>query len=208
MDKLVLWLLLWVVLFGAVVLLENATPAEAKSTHPVTVWKITPPEETQTVAAFDPEPFLSDGDETHANVPEKPNKMRESDYLYMLDLCARYGIDPAFVLAVIECESDFNQSVLSETQDIGLMQVHIPEYDYYALGVGRELNLMCPLDNLEAGMYELADLHHLYGDDYNRIAMAYNSGRYGAARLIKQGVYSTGYSRKVMRKYEEYKNSF
>ncbi|WP_234986696.1 LysM peptidoglycan-binding domain-containing protein [Demequina sp. NBRC 110055] len=98
----------------------------------------------------------------------------------------RYGVDPALAQAVAYQESGFNMRAVSPANAIGVMQV-IPTSGQWASDlVGRDLNLLNPVDNVEAGV---AILKHLTrgGRDLDIAIAGYYQGETGVA---KYGMYS------------------
>ncbi|WP_159449331.1 lytic transglycosylase domain-containing protein [Demequina sp. NBRC 110051] len=98
----------------------------------------------------------------------------------------RYGVDPALAQAVAYQESGFNMRAVSPANAIGVMQV-IPSSGQWASDlVGRDLNLLNPVDNVEAGV---AILKHLTrgGRDLDIAIAGYYQGERGVA---KYGMYA------------------
>lgn len=97
-----------------------------------------------------------------------------------------YGVDPALAQAVAYQESGFNMRAVSPANAVGVMQV-IPSSGEWASDlVGRDLNLLNPVDNVEAGM---AILKHLTrgGRDLDIAIAGYYQGERGVA---KNGMYA------------------
>ena len=95
------------------------------------------------------------------------------------------GVDPALALAVAHQESGFNQAAVSPANAIGVMQV-IPTSGQWASDlVGRELNLLDPVDNATAGVALLRRLVETSTDLPTAIAGYYQ----GAAGVAKHGMY-------------------
>ena len=93
---------------------------------------------------------------------------------HLLSLCRRYRFDPAFVLSLIEVESQFRVRVVSPMGAVGLMQV-MPAL--MGNRVAATHALMDPFTNLSVGMAYLARLR----DRYRRLSpyylvAAYNIG--------------------------------
>lgn len=77
---------------------------------------------------------------------------REEMRLLIIDIANGFGVDPALAQAVAYHESGFNQRAVSPANAIGTMQV-IPSSGEWASGmVGRELDLLDPVDNVTAGV--------------------------------------------------------
>lgn len=87
----------------------------------------------------------------------------------VIDTARDMGVDPALAQAIAYQESGFNQRAVSPANAIGCMQV-IPTSGTWASGmVGRDLNLLDPHDNVEAGV---AILRHLLERNELREAIA------------------------------------
>ncbi|MHC5036883.1 MAG: lytic transglycosylase domain-containing protein [Planctomycetota bacterium] len=92
---------------------------------------------------------------------------------------AEYGVDPALVQAVIECESGGRASAVSRAGAVGLMQV-MPGT---AAAVAAEMGLPAPSlpdlhdpeINIRLGVYYLAKMRRRFKDDQLALA-AYNAG--------------------------------
>jgi len=83
----------------------------------------------------------------------------------------RYGIDPAFVRAVIHAESHFNPQAVSKTGAQGLMQL-MPE-TAKELGVKNSLSAK---QNIKGGVKHLARLLNKYDGNNELASAAYNAG--------------------------------
>ncbi|WP_234998724.1 lytic transglycosylase domain-containing protein [Demequina sp. NBRC 110057] len=98
----------------------------------------------------------------------------------------RYGVDPSLAQAVAYQESGFNMRAVSPANAVGVMQV-IPTTGEWASDlVGRDLNLLDPVDNVEAGV---AVLKHLTrgGRSLDTAIAGYYQGETGVA---KYGMYA------------------
>ena len=84
---------------------------------------------------------------------------------------AKYGVDPTFVRAVIQVESDFNPQCVSHKGARGLMQL-IPE-TAKRMGVAK---IHDPEQNIHGGVRFLAYLHRLFNGDLPRVLAGYNAG--------------------------------
>lgn len=98
----------------------------------------------------------------------------------------QYGIPPAFALAVAWQESGFNQSMVSKTGAIGVMQVEPATGLTISTQLGRSLDLRNLRDNVQAGVYLLAQLDSQYGGDHRLAAAAYYQG---PASVSRDGMY-------------------
>jgi LysM repeat protein len=88
----------------------------------------------------------------------------------------RFGIEPALPLAVAWQESGFNQSMVSRTGAIGVMQVEPYTGAHIEDLLGRQLNLYNLDDNVLAGVYWLSVLLRYYGGDERMAVAAYYEG--------------------------------
>lgn len=101
----------------------------------------------------------------------KQRNRRSSFDAYIDHYAAQYRVDPVFVRAVIQVESDFNPRCVSNKGARGLMQL-MPE-NAREYGVR---NVFDPEENIRGGVHNLADLLRRYGGDLNRVLAAYNAG--------------------------------
>ncbi len=83
---------------------------------------------------------------------------------------AKYGVDPTFVRAVIQVESDFNPLCVSHKGARGLMQLMPGTAKQYGVTEVHD-----PEQNIRAGVRHLAYLLELFGDQPRALA-AYNAG--------------------------------
>ena len=93
----------------------------------------------------------------------------------------RYGLEPALVKAVINCESRFDPHAISRRGARGLMQL-MPATQAL-LGVP---NAFDPQTNIVAGVRYLTMLRRTFGDDVSLFLAAYNAG--------PQAVIAAGYA--------------
>lgn len=122
-------------------------------------------------------------------------KMILTDQEYLFYLCKGYDLDYSLMMAVINIESNFDSSLISNTNDYGLMQINKANHQELTkiLGVTDYLN---PHQNMRAGCYVFRKLFEKYQQP-NLVLMAYNMGEEGARRLWKEGIYETQYTQKV-----------
>lgn len=127
--------------------------------------------------------------------------------IYTYYVCQKYNVDYDLVLAIIDCESAGNVRALNHnkngTNDSGLMQINSFNYEWLSsvLGVTDFYN---PFQNIQCGVYMIADLMDRHSD-LHKILMCYNMGEKRTKELNRQGIYSSRYSRKVIKRYEELK---
>ena len=125
---------------------------------------------------------------------------------YLRNKCEELGVDFIEALAVMEVESYYQSDLVhlnnNGTKDYGLMQINSIHHDWLkgALGVTEFLN---PYQNIDCGVYLLSRRQDV---GLHERLMGYNMGSPQTKRLIKQGIYSTNYSRKVEAVMERLKN--
>ena len=129
--------------------------------------------------------------------------LSESLQVYTYYLCSQNGLDYELVLAIMDCESDYTEYLISPTNDFGLMQINAINHKW----LSQTLDIHDFLDaeqNIKAGIYILKDLFNKY-EDTHKVLMAYNHGEYGAQQKWQQGICTSGYSEKVVKRAKELK---
>lgn len=116
---------------------------------------------------------------------------------YIVLMSYRYQVSPAFVLAVIEVESQFRADAVSPKGAVGLMQLK-PET---AKSVTRRWKghkgLRDPKTNIEYGLAYLQELREQFRDP-NIVMAAYNIGPTATLKKIKAGErIPTSYAEKI-----------
>jgi soluble lytic murein transglycosylase-like protein len=107
----------------------------------------------------------------------------KSEYLPLVkEACARYGVDPQLVTALIHTESRFQPRAKSPKGALGLMQIMPSTAARY--GVTNPRSLLNPSVNIDVGTRYLRDLHELFPGRVDLVLAAYNAGE-GA--VIKRG---------------------
>ncbi|EPX56946.1 Transglycosylase SLT domain protein [Cystobacter fuscus DSM 2262] len=122
------------------------------------------------------------------------------------------GLDPLLVVAVIHCESSFNNYAVSGVGAMGLMQVMPDTGSYLADKAGfklqRHSNLFDSELNIELGTAYLANLIERFGTP-ERALVAYNAGPTQARKILAQSGarerFLAGYPAKVMREFRNLK---
>ena len=124
------------------------------------------------------------------------------EFIYCLSY--GYNIDYAFVMGLIEAESNYQVDVVSSTNDYGLMQINTVNHEWLneKLGV---TDFLDPYQNTRSGIYILRNLFEKY-EDPEKVLMAYNMGETGAKRLWDKGIYETDYTNKVIKNIMKIKN--
>ena len=132
-----------------------------------------------------------------------------------------FGIDEAFVFAVIKTESNFDPNAISDAGAIGLMQIIEDSFDWVSTKLGENKltyeDMFTPEYSIMYGCYMLAFLYDRYGS-YELAAAAYHSGIGGVDGWIEDGIVSLEnidvadfegsntrhYVRKIMKAYSRY----
>ena len=117
---------------------------------------------------------------------------------------AIYHIDSKLVMAVIDSESEGNPNAVNRNKngstDHGLMQINSINHKWLSEELGIT-DFHDPSQNIQAGCYILSLLTAKY-DNYHRVLMCYNMGESKTRQLWRQGIRTSQYSRKVMKKYQ------
>ena len=133
-----------------------------------------------------------------------PVDMTEEDQRIVFEIATENDIAFTLVMALIGCESEFDKNAYSATGDSGYMQINdcnIEEME----NRGFE-DMFDTADNVGAGVSILRELYDTYGDETERVLMAYNMGAGNASKLWDQGIVSSEYSRKIVAREREYSN--
>lgn len=115
---------------------------------------------------------------------------------FIFYICKGYNIDWTLVLAMIEKESGGDASLISNTNDYGLMQINYCNHEWLNQNLGLS-DFLDPYQNIRGGVFILRKLFEKY-EDPELVLMAYNLGEGGAKNMWEQGVYETGYTRDVL----------
>jgi soluble lytic murein transglycosylase len=124
----------------------------------------------------------------------------------------RNNLDPMLVVALIRCESSFNNYAVSHVGAMGLMQVMPDTGTYLADKAGfklqRHTNLFDSELNVELGTAYLADLIGRFGT-VEKALVAYNAGPGLAKKILakrdKRERFMAGYPAKVMKEFRRLK---
>lgn len=108
------------------------------------------------------------------------------------------------VIAIMDIESGFDATEISETNDYGLMQINKSNHAELERVYG-DLDFLDENDNIISGIYILNCAYSKY-KDLNMALMVYNLGEKGAIDYWNDGIYQTDYTIKVLDKYETYRN--
>lgn len=124
----------------------------------------------------------------------------------------RNNLDPMLVVALIRCESSFNNYAVSHVGAMGLMQV-MPDTGIYladkaGFRLGRSTNLFDSETNIELGTAYLADLIKRFGSIEHAL-VAYNAGPGLAKKILakreSRKKFMKGYPSKVVGEFRKLK---
>jgi soluble lytic murein transglycosylase len=124
----------------------------------------------------------------------------------------RNNLDPLLVIALIRCESSFNNYAVSNVGAMGLMQV-MPDTGIYladkaGFRLGRSSNLFDAETNIELGTAYLADLIQRFGSIEHAL-VAYNAGPGLAKKILakreSRKKFMKGYPSKVVGEFRKLK---
>lgn len=167
--------------------------------------EITDAYEIITLAAGQEEVFTNEDTETKtASFVLLPVDMPEEDQIIVFEIATENDIAFTLVMALIGCESEFDKNVYSSTGDSGYMQINDCNIEEMK-NRGFE-DMFDTADNVGAGVSILRELYDTYGDETERVLMAYNMGAGNASKLWDQGIVSSEYSRKIVAREREYSN--
>jgi peptidoglycan lytic transglycosylase len=117
----------------------------------------------------------------------------------------KQGLDPLFVLAVIETESQFNPLIVGSHGEIGLMQI-MPDTGEWIAGKhgltwkGKR-TLQDPVMNIRIGISYVAFLREKFAGTAYQYVAAYNMGPGNVRRLASLDIKPKEYSLRVMNHY-------
>ena len=133
-----------------------------------------------------------------------PVDMPEEDQRIVFEIATENDVAFTLVMALIGCESEFDKNAYSATGDSGYMQINDCNIEEMK-NRGFE-DMFDTADNVGAGVSILRELYDTYGDETERVLMAYNMGASNASKLWDQGIVSSEYSRKIVASEREYSN--
>ena len=143
----------------------------------------------------------------YTTTTDKPLYLREiplSDELqqFTYETAAEYGVNYDLMLAIMQTESQFNNVISDNGEDIGLCQINTinAEWLYTEHGIN---NLLDEKQNIKACAIILNKLQGQF-DTESHVVMAYNLGASKAEKYISSGKI-TKYTEKVYENMEEIK---
>jgi soluble lytic murein transglycosylase-like protein len=180
---------------GAFLMVGNALPVEAPSAEVIEI-------ETENESVLD----LKTEIESETEIASTTEQQRPADSKTKYDeiiaeIAEKYGVSAALIKAIIKTESNFNPTLISATNDYGLMQINACNVSWLTdeLGV---TDLFDPAQNIESGVYILSGYLKRYS--LADALMAYNCGEGGAKRLWKQDIHFTHYTKRVLKNLDEF----
>lgn len=164
--------------------------------------------------AATPEPIVEVIEQEPVMLVEEPAEQEEEGpeiYNIPLDdtlqrhtynLCVDYEIEEYYplVLAVMWRESEFVPTLISKTNDYGLMQINKINHKWLSDKLGIT-DFLDEEQNIHAGVFMLSLYLHKY-EDIDKALMAYNMGENGAKKRWDAGIYSTNYTRTTRERLE------
>jgi len=118
-------------------------------------------------------------------------------------ISAEYGVPFELTMAVCYVESGFDPYAVSSHGDSGLMQIAPVNHGWLAADLGIT-DLFDSVQNVRAGVHILADKIAGSNGDFTTALMKYNRGDAVALEQMRDGIYSTDYTERVLGKYYEY----
>jgi len=197
----------WIVMlvFGILIGWGISTAANKEETLEV----ISQFKEVQAYGTIDGKTFnwgLSEDWTSGAELGFIPLEVELNEELQEFIYCLSYGynIDYAFVMGLIQAESEFNPGIISSTNDYGLMQINKINHGWLKDQLGIT-DFLEPYQNIRSGLYILRNLFEKY-EEPELVLMAYNMGENGAAKLWNKGIYKSNYSTKVLNNAQAFSN--
>ncbi|WP_338865944.1 lytic transglycosylase domain-containing protein [Myxococcus stipitatus] len=148
----------------------------------------------------------------HVKASGLPEHQQRRLSVAILREAQRNNVDPMLVVAVIRCESSFNNYAVSHVGAMGLMQV-MPETgtwlaDKAGFELGRKTNLFDAETNVALGTAYLAELIERFGT-VEKALVAYNAGPGQARRILAKkearSRFIAGYPTKVVKEFRKLK---
>lgn len=132
-----------------------------------------------------------------------PSEAEIKKFGTIIDVAARtYGVDSAFVHAVVSAESGFNPRAISPKGASGLMQLMPATAQRYGVK-----DIMDPVENIHGGVKYLKDLLAMFNGNWELAAAGYNAGENAVIRhgnRIPPYAETVNYVPKVMQYYRKF----
>lgn len=143
-------------------------------------------------------------DSSRPNIESVPMSDELLEYTYQLSV--DYEIPYTLILAIINVESNFDETVISKTKDYGLAQINYKYVDWMASEAGIEhVDPLNPKHNILMAIWYL-DYLKKYWDKYDMseedkfflVVLSYNKGIEGAKAWIRDNGWKSKYVDKVL----------
>jgi len=145
-----------------------------------------------------------------SSLPKKFVKKAPQITQMLISQAQKHDFDPAFVMAIIKTESNFNPLAIGGVGEIGLMQIRPETAAWIANKEKIKWNgpktLKDPVQNVKIGVAYMAFLRDLFEGKAYKYLSAYNMGPNKLKKLIGNDSMPRKYSTKVMTHYEEFYN--
>ena len=129
------------------------------------------------------------------NVPTLSPELKK----YTYSICKKYSIDPKILIGLMYVESGFRANALTPQGDIGICQIRTSFYKEEIKYLKID-NMRDPKQNINLASFILSRFKMKYDkESYHITLMCYNLGERGAQALWKKKVYSTEYTRSIIK---------
>lgn len=140
------------------------------------------------------------------NLPVAKRKQAAGLTRTILAESKKYGLDPIFVLAIIQTESRWNPDAIGGVGEIGLMQIRPETAEWMANRLkirwrGKQ-TLHDPSTNVVLGLAYMNYLRSTMGHNAMKYVSAYNMGPKTVRRLLAQKIKPSEYRARVLGNYE------
>jgi len=113
---------------------------------------------------------------TGPSATSSPSISSSSARTLIVEYAQKYNVAPSFALGIAWQESGFNQSMVSSTGAVGVMQLEPASGDHVSWLLGRTFNIYDLRDNVQAGVFWLSRLLTYYNENERLSAAAYYQG--------------------------------
>ena len=127
--------------------------------------------------------------------------------VYLWSVCKEAGVDYYMVLAMIERESGYRYYATGDNgKSKGLLQVQ-ERWHKDRMRVVGATDLYNPYDNIRVAVNFLKEIQDTYlsSSGEHCVLMVYNMGASGARKLWDKGIYSTDYTKQILKRAQEIK---
>lgn len=204
---------------------EETVPESTATVTTTPVPATTTPEETEEIVYGDPNndvyPYSLMSKDWGAEVYEQgftyyeiPSSYKleggefpEVAQVYLWCICREAGVDYYMALALIERESGYKWDATGDNgASKGLMQIQEQYHTERMEALGVE-DLYNPYSNMRVGVNYLKEIQDKYlaSSGAHCVLMVYNMGASGAKKCWADGVYSTAYTKQIIRRAQEIK---